>query len=162
MPEGYQWGDGMARQVDIATAARELGTSESAIKKRLQRGSLPGDKDDEGRWYVLLPVPPGVDDRDDTAPRAQDNGAPGDTPPGTPPVTPVLAAYQDHIDTLKARVTFLEGELAARTEELQRKDVLLMALVKQQPALPERVDSGMPPSSQPAEPTRRPWWRFWE
>jgi hypothetical protein len=118
----------MARPVDIDTAARELGTSEAAIKKRLQRGSLPGDKDDEGRWYVLL------DDRDDTTPHPQDNGA--------PPVTPVLEAYQDHISTLKARVTFLEGELAARTEELQRKDVLLMPLARQLPALPEQVDSG--------------------
>jgi len=41
--------------VDVATAARALGVSAGAVRKRLERGHLAGHKE-TGRWRVVLPA----------------------------------------------------------------------------------------------------------
>ena len=49
--------DGDRRGVDrltIQEAARRLGISEGAVRKRVARDSLEHDKDDDGRVYVYL------------------------------------------------------------------------------------------------------------
>ncbi len=42
--------------IPIAEAARLLGLSQEAVRKRLLRATLPGYKQDE-HWYVLLDGP---------------------------------------------------------------------------------------------------------
>ena len=45
----------MARQrIDVKEAAQILGISTDAIHKRARRGSLPSDKDSDGRVFVYL------------------------------------------------------------------------------------------------------------
>ena len=49
--------EGDRRGVDrltIQQAARRLGISEGAVRKRVARGSLEHDKEDDGRVYVYL------------------------------------------------------------------------------------------------------------
>ena len=41
-------------RVTVAEAAARLGVKEQAIRKRIQRGTLAHDKDDDGRVYVYL------------------------------------------------------------------------------------------------------------
>jgi len=41
-------------RVTVAEAAARLGVKEQAIRKRIQRGTLTYDKDDDGRVYVYL------------------------------------------------------------------------------------------------------------
>ena len=44
--------------LDIATAARTLGLTPDAVRKRLARGSLQGYKDERGFWHVTLDTEP--------------------------------------------------------------------------------------------------------
>ena len=43
------------RKTDLETAARILGISVDAVRKRIKRGKLEAEKDESGRWRVLLP-----------------------------------------------------------------------------------------------------------
>jgi len=52
--------------IPIAEAAAQLGLSAEAVRKRLQRGTLHGYKDDEGGWLVLLGAPREASGRQDT------------------------------------------------------------------------------------------------
>ncbi|MGA8725380.1 MAG: hypothetical protein WB565_10060 [Acidimicrobiales bacterium] len=38
--------------VDVPTAARRLGVRSQAVTERLRRGTLPGEKDEQGRWRI--------------------------------------------------------------------------------------------------------------
>jgi hypothetical protein len=59
--------DGGLERVTIQEAARKLGVSEGAVRKRVTRKTLPHDKDPDGRVYVYLDerTTRGVDDRQD-------------------------------------------------------------------------------------------------
>jgi hypothetical protein len=46
-------GDEMAR-LNVAEAARRLGISEDGIRKRVQRGQIPHERDDDGRLFVWV------------------------------------------------------------------------------------------------------------
>ena len=154
----------MGRQVDITTAARVLGTSESAVRKRLQRGSLAGGKDTDGRWYVLLD---GLDDGTPPAPRQDDSGTP-------PEASAVITAMQQTIDLLTDQLHEKDEQLRRLLEAEAEQRRIVAGLMARLPELPERVDSGIPASSpvqdtgvtaQPQAsapaPTPRPWWRRW-
>ena len=41
-------------RVTVQEAATRLGVTESAVRKRVERGTLPHDKEDDGRVYVYL------------------------------------------------------------------------------------------------------------
>ena len=67
--------DGHERTVSVTEAATALGVSNDAIRKRLSRGTIAGEKV-AGQWRVIMP---------DTVPDVSHTpGAPGtDTPPDT-------------------------------------------------------------------------------
>jgi hypothetical protein len=83
-------------RLTIQDAARRLGVSEGAVRKRLSRGTLPHDKGDDGRVYVYLDA--GVDEGVDA---------------GVDPNTSAL------ISQLKEEVSYLR-------EENRRKDEIIM------------------------------------
>ena len=61
---------GRTRRVTLVEAAQVLGVSKEAIRKRVQRGTLPSDVGEDGRRYVYLDDvgdawPPGGGDRHD-------------------------------------------------------------------------------------------------
>ena len=61
---------------DIATAARTLGLTPDAVRKRLARGSLHGYKDERGFWHVTLDTEPVTSGHDTAAqPDSDRNGA---------------------------------------------------------------------------------------
>jgi excisionase family DNA binding protein len=41
-------------RVTVQEAAKRLGVTESAVRKRVERGTIPHDKEDDGRVYVYL------------------------------------------------------------------------------------------------------------
>jgi len=43
----------LADRVSVSEAAEMVGVTQSAIRKRVQRGTIPWDEDSEGRIYVL-------------------------------------------------------------------------------------------------------------
>ncbi len=49
---------------DLDGAARALGISKEALRKRLRRGSIEATKDKAGRWQVFLEEEPGEEGQD--------------------------------------------------------------------------------------------------
>jgi len=63
-------------RVTIQEAARRLGVKEDAIRKRIQRGTLPHEKTDEGRVFVWVEATQDTT-RDTTEDAYQDAGRGG-------------------------------------------------------------------------------------
>jgi hypothetical protein len=141
--------EGDRRGVDrltIQEAARTLGISEGAVRKRVARRSLEHEKEDDGRIYVYLDVRGrrGVDE-------VQDAGV--------------------HHDS-SALISQLRDEVAYLRDENRRKDEIIMqqAMTMRQITAPSQEPRKSPESPAPTEPpaeppgeaheaVQRPWWR---
>ncbi len=137
-------------RVTIQEAARRLGVSEGAVRKRVKRGTLEHDKERGGRVYVYLPG--GVDEGGD---EGRDEGVdPNNT----------------------ALISQLRDEVAYLRDENRRKDEIIMQqamTMRQLSAPPEpqdtpseaepRSDEGDVPqaSAEAQRATERPFWRRW-
>lgn len=127
-------------RVPIAEAARRLGLSTEAIRKRIKRGSLDAQKDEHGQWWVLLPPDTAGRDQDATSQRPDAGG-------DTVGQVDVLAVLQERIRQLEDERDYLRRVLADQTIAVQT-----MAL------------RALPPPREPAggaAETPRPWWQFW-
>lgn len=91
-------------RVTVAEAAERLGVKEQTVRKRISRGTLRSDKDEDGRVHVYIPHTPEDIDEDETAPDA------------------LVASLQDQIAYLRAQ---LDAEREARTEERRRADTVI-------------------------------------
>jgi hypothetical protein len=153
-------------RLTIQDAARALGVSEGAVRKRVKRDTLPHDKDENGRVYVYLDA--GVDE-------GVDEG---------------VHSYSS------ALISQLRDEVAYLREESRRKDEIIMQQAmsvrqltagtrshEEAPESPESPgpsdtppDRGEEPESPtdeqqgrgpipdaggPQEATERRWWEFW-
>jgi hypothetical protein len=125
MGEERQRGGRGVDRVSIREAARRLGISEGAVRKRVTRGTLEHDKDPDGRVYVYLDAGSrrGVDD-------VQDAG-----------VDPNSSALISH----------LEDEIAYLRDENRRKDEIIMqqALTMRQLTAGEPQEPREPPTPSP-------------
>ncbi len=155
--------------ITIVEAASWLGVTPETVRKRLQRGVLPGCKID-GQWVVQLPkqeqdtgrpAPPTEQETNQTPQPTKQDAKPGtsrteqDARQDTP-----HPAYERLLARLESENGFLRDELTARTEELRRKDHIIAALtdaLKQR--LPE-LEPGTPATPPPRQPTQqeRSWW----
>jgi hypothetical protein len=142
-------------RVTLRQAAARLGVSESAIRKRVERGTLRSDKGTDGRRYVYLDI---------VADTVTDEGA--DT----------SATHEPEV-----LISQLRDEVAYLREESRRKDEIIMqqAITMRQLSAPveeARVASAedapqSPPSPGPTQPPTdagegpqtategRSWWR---
>jgi hypothetical protein len=151
-------GRGGVDRLTVQEAARRLGVSEAAIRKRVTRGTLEHAEGEDGRVYVYL-----------------DTGVDAGVDEGIHPEQSTL------ISEMRDRIDFLERELEARREELQRRDVIILNMSETMKALPspasqetpaetpgapetaadEQQGRGQAPDAggaqEPAEP--RSWWR---
>ena len=112
-------------RVRVPEAAEMMGVTQSAIRKRVHRGTIPWDKDHEGRIYVYVepsemrPETRGGKARDTSA------GQSGEE---------LVEAYRDQVEFLR--------------RELERKDTLLMSLTQRVPELePAQEPRELPVSS---------------
>jgi excisionase family DNA binding protein len=136
-------------RMSVSEAAELLGVTQSAVRKRVQRGTIPWDKDSEGRIYVYVDLseagPDTVRDKSRVAAAGQSRDE-------------LLEAYRDQVEFLR--------------RELERKDTLLMSLMQRVPELepaqetrdaPEtaspRSDRGTAPEGT-QEPTERRSWLY--
>jgi hypothetical protein len=147
------------RRVSVDEAARALGLTVDAVRKRVQRGTIEHEKDAAGRVRILLDGP-------DHPSTLQDD---------SPDITgPLIAAKDETIEELRARVRRLEDELDTRNEEIRRRDHLLAAALERIPELeapreapgdtetPTKEPEGFEPRSNtpgPQTAAQRPWWR---
>jgi hypothetical protein len=103
-PSG-QHPDTVLTPLDIA--ATRLGISQEAVRKRIERGKLPGEKH-AGRWHAWLPRPD-----EDTAQAAEPSGQHPDS--GRTDPDSVRTGEPALIEHLQAQVTFLQEQLRERT-----------------------------------------------
>jgi hypothetical protein len=166
---------GETRRATIQEAARIMGVSEGAIRKRVKRNTLRHDKGPGGRVFVYLDA--GVDDGVDEV--------------SHPDSDALISEMRGRIEDLRAQ---LEAERQAHAEA---RRLLLSALEKIPPAIEgptsevaRDTPEGRGPNDTPTEasrgpqtpsearespemsmpgggwapkptPSERPWWRFW-
>ena len=148
--DGYEGLD----RVSVAEAAQRLGVKEQAIRKRISRGTLQHDKDEDGRVHVYIASDP------------QDE------------VQSIDARANTHLEAL---VDTLQEQNRFLREELARKDAILLNMTEAMkaiapPAQEEEAPSeprGSPematedrveptpsePTEGPQESSSTPWWR---
>jgi excisionase family DNA binding protein len=139
--------DGPVDRITVTEAADLLGVTQSAIRKRIQRGTIPWDKDEEGRIFVY------VDPSEASSETAEDKSR--DTAEGQSR-DELLEVYREQVDFLR--------------RELERKDAILLSLTQRIPELDaasEPRESGVSASEGrggaddvPPEPEKPvSWWR---
>jgi len=142
--------------VTVDEAARNLGLTVDAVRKRVQRGQIAYEKDQAGRVRIIL-------DKSETL---QD-----ESPDTTGQGAELVEELRDRVHYLE-RV--LEDEREARTEERRRHDTLMAQLMHRIPELeassepresPETVEEQQgrgeprPATGEAQEGVRWPWWR---
>ncbi len=123
------------RRVTPTEAAKLLGITPAAARKRIKRGTLPSVQGDDGTWYVLM---------DEVSPAASPNGLPNGHQADL--------VSQARIAELKERIASLEHQLELRAEELRRRDVMQLELARRVPELPA-------PETLPEPTAAIPWWK---
>src|SRR5215213_6129804 len=109
------------RRVSVDEAARALGLTVDAVRKRVQRGTITHEKDRAGRVRIILDSP-------DNASTLQD-----ESPDTTGQTDALIAAKDETIEALRGRVRRLEREVDTRNEEIRRRDHLLAAALERIP-----------------------------
>jgi DNA-binding Lrp family transcriptional regulator len=145
--------EGDRRGVDrltIQEAARALGISEGAVRKRVARDSLEHEKEEDGRVYVYLDAAGtrGVDD-------VQDAG-----------VDPNSSAL---ISQLRDEVAYLRDENRRKDEIIMQQAMTMRQITAasaeeppESPATVEEAPEGAEPhpsTGEAQEGVHRPWWR---
>jgi hypothetical protein len=148
-------------RASVYEAADILGVTVDAIRKRIQRGTIPHQRDEDGRVWVLL----------DTASSLQDattSRVSGDAEYAYP-----TEIRDELVVSLKDQVEYLRRVIGARDLELQRKDSIIAALTQRIPELEPPQEASPEPQGSPADVTeepsdtheapskmeRRSWWR---
>ena len=161
--------------LEIAAAAARLGITTAALRKRIKRRSVTAEKL-HGRWVVYLGEEKCSHHASISETRRRPREGRGQ------PAEPERDGTADRdtsralMDALQAEVAFLRRELEQRTDELRRRDSIIMALATRTPTLPigntestpamsqtGTLDTSSPrpvPASSPRVARRRlPWWR---
>jgi hypothetical protein len=149
-------GQPSTERVSVPQAADHLGTTVDAIRKRVQRGTVPHERDRDGRVWILL----------DTGRPRQD--ADQDTVQTQSASTALISEMRAHNATLQAQ---LEAERQAHAEA---RRLLMAALERIPPQLeapqgtsedaetveeaPERAEP-RPAAGEAQEGVQRPWWK---
>jgi hypothetical protein len=135
-------------RVTVQEAARQLGITESAVRKRVQRGILRHDKEADGRLYVYL------DTRDTDRDEVRDN------------------SYDMLVRRLENENEFLRRELERKDTILLNMTEAMKALspppqeasseARESPQTGEEEPESAEPRSatvESQESVQRPWWR---
>ncbi len=122
-------------RVTIQEAARRLGVKDDAVRKRIQRGTLDHEKDGDGRVYVFLGQTHDTSQYKSSH-RSKDfsqNLAKDKVQNVSEDI--LVGTLQDQIRYLRDIIETRNQELESRTEELRRKDTIIMSLAQRVPEL---------------------------
>jgi hypothetical protein len=102
-------------RLSVVQAARALGLTESGVRKRVSRGTLPHERDENGTvWVFVDPV---------------------ETISGTFPDTRLDAERDALLDTLIDQIATLKDQVRYLQAEGERKDAIIMSLTQRIPEL---------------------------
>jgi hypothetical protein len=127
------------RRVTVDEAARHLGLTVDAVRKRVQRGQIAHEKDEAGRVRIIL----------DEAETLQEES------PDTK--GQAAGAHADLVEELHRTNELLREVIATRDEEIRRRDTIIMnmteAMKALNPSAPEESSEAreFPESSGPTE-----------
>ncbi len=107
-------------KLSVSEAASRLGVTQSAVRKRVQRGQIPYEKDERGHTFVYL-------SRDESRNGSRDEHT------GPSRETARDESRDAYVSALEEQVRFLRAELEARREESRRKDHIIAGLVQRVP-----------------------------
>ena len=150
----------------VHEAAQVLGVTVDAIRKRIQRNTIPHERLGNGRVYVLLDTASTLQDTSETL-RDDDQDE-------------YRTRRDELVESLREQVEYLKGVVATRDEEIRRRDHIIAGFVERLPPqleappapapreAPQRAaedDGGPEPRPAPEEAQesveRRSWWRRW-
>jgi len=165
--DGDKYGTGQVtnHKATVYGAAEVLGVTVDAIRKRIQRGTIPHERHEDGRVYVLLDEASKLqDNRQDASGKVQDDRQ-----------TPYRTDRDELVQSLQEQVEYLRHEAEVWQEEARRKDHLLAAALERIPAIEAPPDTpsdsrespvttaegrgdgeGYPEQEKPVS-----WWRRW-
>src|SRR5215204_6827112 len=106
---------GVKELLSVPEAAKVLGISEGALRQRLHRGSIPSEKGDDGRVYVVITR----NNSGDNAHKTAEESTVSDE---------ITALLRQHNELLRQ-------QLEAWQEESRRKDHIIAALTERIPEL---------------------------
>jgi DNA-binding Lrp family transcriptional regulator len=139
-------------RLTIQETARRLGVSEGAVRKRVNRGTLRSEKEEDGRVYVYLGerARRGIDDGQDE---------------GVPPYNNAL------ISQLRDEVAHLRDENRRKDEIIMQQAMTMRQLSAAPPQEPTEAAETVEEAPEGAEPRsaaggsqegpEKPWWRRW-
>jgi hypothetical protein len=138
--------------MDLKEAAKTLGVSSEAVRKRVRRGTLASEKQEDGR--VLVWVDAGSDDGYD---RGSDGGYD----------ERVGRGYDELLEEVRDRVRSLEKQLDEEKEANRENRRIIAGLVQRVPELEAPPETRESPESASEEEgkgeapqeERRSWWR---
>ena len=151
--------------------AERLGISSEAVRMRLKRRTLPGDRDGAGHWRVWLSAD---QHRPNTDPPPTQRVTEHPTQPDPTPRDALVAHLREDVAFLRGQLTETQTALALRSQELaaerERFDVLHREALTRIPALGASVYApDAPPATpggaetpKPGPSASVPWWRIWE
>lgn len=102
------------KTLEIGDAARILGISTEAVRKRIKRGSLKAQKNDDGQWLIIM-------DEERVASLQREYGpelAPADAASVAASLSLVRSsaaveeALRDEVDVLRDEITFMRDEVS--------------------------------------------------
>jgi hypothetical protein len=132
----------MDERLTLRQAAARLGVSESAIRKRVERGKLRSDMGSDGRRYVYLDT-----GADTVADDGADTSATGERG----------ALISEMVEEMRAEVHYLRDqlnlELERRSDEAERYQQIIGALTAANASLSERLRELEPPGRSTTEGT---------
>jgi predicted ArsR family transcriptional regulator len=117
-------------RVTIQEAAERLGVKETAVRKRIERGTLEKEKGEDGRVYVFVDVP-AAEERDTSSDAGHDESHP--------------AGYDTLIAEMRGRMEDLRTQLEAERQAHSEARRLLAAALER---IPPQLEA---PSQEPAE-----------
>jgi len=119
-------------RLSVAQAARALGLTESGVRKRVARGTLPHERDENGTVWVFVD------------PLQTVSGTPLDNQTDEVRDT-ILDTLRDQVATLKEQVRYLQAEG-------ERKDAILMTMAQRIPELEAAPEPRESPETASGEP----------
>jgi hypothetical protein len=129
------------RTVEMAEAARVLGISTEAVRKRIKRGSLKAQKNGDGQWLVIM-------DETKFATAAQvDAASASSTMEMVRTPAAIEEALRDEVDVLRDEVTFMRTEIS-------RLETIIVALSQNAKLLNAPQQVPQPVSPKP----KMSWW----
>jgi hypothetical protein len=148
-------------RLTTAQAASRLGISEAGVRKRVQRGQMPYDRDDTGRLWVYLAASAteGQKSRDRDRVSRDSHAA-----------EPLISQMQAQIDSLERQLEQANERdrenrriIAALTSRIPELPAAPSSEPRESPEMADNEQQGRGPTRDaggPQEPTeRRSWWR---